>query len=615
MRTGTSGIGLALLLAFGPAATARADDRPIPVVELGPAVFHSAAPRRAPATRADLVMAPSRIPGGARHDFGPLSSRERGELKAPDRRGKIRRKLPAVKIGITRNLPEPVGFAGLPGELEPGGERVFAGGFLERRADGGFAWTAVFSSPGARGLRLYIPAALLPPGSRVYVYGGSEIHGPYDFTSGTRPEGFWTNTVFASQISLEVQVPDAAPAELARATLRIASVVHLESPGLSSPAVGGASVPPRASQTCFVDATCIDAAEFASITQARRAISQLTFVDTGLAYGCTGGLMNSTDGLFIPYVLTANHCFSTQAAATSLEAYWQYETATCNGPDPDENLFPRTLGSTLLSTGETSDFTLVQLSQAPPNDSVFLGWTTDDYSQAAGTTLYRLSHPIDLTTLLPRPQYYTEERISATPTPVSCTDAPQGNFIYEKDVVGGTGGGSSGSPAYLEDLKVVGQELGGCGTNVDDDCDVTANSTVDGAFRVTFPSVQQWLSPGTPATCTPNATTLCLNGGRFQVTTNYATAAGQSGAGMAVSLTSDSGYFWFFNSANIELVVKVLDACGLNPPHFWVFAGGLTNVQVTLDVLDTQTGAEKTYVNPLGTAFAPIQDTSAFSCP
>ena len=82
---------------------------------------------------------------------------------------------------------------------------------------------------------------------------------------------------------------------------------------------------------------------------------------------------------------------------------------------------------------------------------------------------------------------------------------------------------------------------------------------------------------------------------------------------MGVSLTGDSGYFWFFDAANIELVVKVLDACTLG--NFWVFAGGLTNVGVTLIVEDTQTGASKTYTNPIGTAFAPLQDTKAFSCP
>ncbi len=160
---------------------------------------------------------------------------------------------------------------------------------------------------------------------------------------------------------------------------------------------------------------------------------------------------------------------------------------------------------------------------------------------------------------------------------------------------------------------MVGQEYGECGSNQSDDCDVVNNDTVDGQFRVTYPSVAQWLSPGNPAACVTNPTTLCLNGGRFRVTVFYATPAGASGPGMGVSLTSDSGYFWFFDAANIELVVKVLDACTLG--NFWVFAGGLTNVGVTLIVEDTQTGASKTYNNAIGTPFAPLQDTKAFSCP
>lgn len=59
-----------------------------------------------------------------------------------------------------------------------------------------------------------------------------------------------------------------------------------------------------------------------------------------------------------------------------------------------------------------------------------------------------------------------------------------------------------------------------------------------------------------------------------------------------VQLTGDTGYFWFFNASNVELVVKVLDACHFG--RFWVFAGGLTNVDVDLTVTDTATGAVKT---------------------
>jgi hypothetical protein len=122
---------------------------------------------------------------------------------------------------------------------------------------------------------------------------------------------------------------------------------------------------------------------------------------------------------------------------------------------------------------------------------------------------------------------------------------------------------------------------------------------------------------GGSASCVPSPTTLCLNSGRFAVTASFRTANGQTGNATGVGLTTDSGYFWFFNPANIEVVVKVLNACTLNPPRYWVFAAGLTNVEVTLQVTDTRTGGSpQSYTNPLNTPFAPIQDTDAFAtCP
>ena len=115
--------------------------------------------------------------------------------------------------------------------------------------------------------------------------------------------------------------------------------------------------------------------------------------------------------------------------------------------------------------------------------------------------------------------------------------------------------------------------------------------------------------------CSPSATALCLNDARFRVRAVYRTAQGATGAGRAVPLTGDTGYFWFFNEQNVEVVVKVLDGCPVNN-HYWVFAAGLTNVEVTLSVEDTQTGSVSTYRNPLFTPFEPRQDTSAFTtCP
>lgn len=110
-------------------------------------------------------------------------------------------------------------------------------------------------------------------------------------------------------------------------------------------------------------------------------------------------------------------------------------------------------------------------------------------------------------------------------------------------------------------------------------------------------------------TCTGSSQLLCLNASRFRVNVNY--NATTSGAGTAVALTNDTGYFWFFSSGNVELVVKVVDGRSFNN-HFWVFAGGLTNVGVTITVTDTVTGQVRTYQNTNGVAFQPIQDTAAF---
>ena len=109
------------------------------------------------------------------------------------------------------------------------------------------------------------------------------------------------------------------------------------------------------------------------------------------------------------------------------------------------------------------------------------------------------------------------------------------------------------------------------------------------------------------ATCVPGPTDLCVNG-RFRVSLTWK-ANGNQGAGQAVPLTSDTGYFWFFGPSNVEVVVKVLDGRPLNG-HFWVFYGALTNVEYQMTVTDTQTGRTKTYTNPSG-RMASVGDTGA----
>jgi ELWxxDGT repeat protein len=111
-------------------------------------------------------------------------------------------------------------------------------------------------------------------------------------------------------------------------------------------------------------------------------------------------------------------------------------------------------------------------------------------------------------------------------------------------------------------------------------------------------------------TCVPGPDRLCLNDGRFSVQATWKDLSGHSGAGTAVGLTGDTGYFWFFDAANVEVVLKVLDGRPVNG-KFWVYYGALSNLEYTLTVTDTVTGKVKTYKNPPG-RYASAGDSSAF---
>lgn len=116
--------------------------------------------------------------------------------------------------------------------------------------------------------------------------------------------------------------------------------------------------------------------------------------------------------------------------------------------------------------------------------------------------------------------------------------------------------------------------------------------------------------------CRGGETTHCLSNGRFRVEATWSDFDNNTGNARAILASGDSGEFYFFTPDSSELLVKVLDACDSNFNSFWVFAAGLTNVEVTLKVTDTKSGQVKVYDNPLGADFLPVLDTQAFAtCP
>jgi hypothetical protein len=127
------------------------------------------------------------------------------------------------------------------------------------------------------------------------------------------------------------------------------------------------------------------------------------------------------------------------------------------------------------------------------------------------------------------------------------------------------------------------------------------------------PLIAERIDKAAAVPCQASAERLCLNDGRFAVEVAWKDFQNHTGKGKTVPLPgggSETGAFWFFDAANVELVVKALDGRAFNN-HFWLFYGALSNVEYTLTVTDTATGTIRTYRNPSG-RFASVADTSAF---
>ncbi|HEY2294729.1 MAG TPA: serine protease [Thermoanaerobaculia bacterium] len=509
--------------------------------------------------------------------------------------------LPA-RNGFARPLPAPKAVRFTADLLKRQPDKL-AGGALLVPPAGGMVWGTEVRVADAHRLRLHLANVHLPAGTRMWVYDGDGKE-EVAFEPGAVLSGdeLWTPSVAGPAIRFEVRLPEGAVEGQGFTIDKVLELFQLNADG--SPVLGADQT--KEDFSCARDAACYNNTALSVMDLFKHADAYLEFVDAGQGYSCSGSLLNDTDdATTIPYLLTAHHCFSTQAAASTLEAFFDYISTSCNGTAPALGSLPRTSGSTLLATGAATDFTFVRLPSLPPGRGL-LGVV--DAAVANGAQLYRLSHPLGIS------MGYSVTTLTTTgPT---CSDATRPNFLYSVRSLGGTFEGSSGSPDVRSDGKVVGQLTGACGptAQADEGCDA-ANYMVDGAMSGTFASIAQWLTPATttnPGPCVPGDTTLCLGaGGRFKVEATFDTGS-QQGQAQAVKLTDETGYLWFFSASNVELVVKVLDACSYNQ-RFWVFAGGLTNVQVTLTVTDTVKGTVKTYNNPQGTAFQPIQDTGAFA--
>ena len=497
-----------------------------------------------------------------------------------------------TRIGIQRALSEPQRVE-LTSQTAPAAGEILAhaGGLLAAQA-GKVVWGAGVRVEEGLRLRLHLSGVHLPAEARLWVYGsGGEMVGPFGSELRDPQGGLWTPSVFGPEIRLEVEVPRGATA---RFTVdRIAEIL---------PSALQTSLIVAADQACFLDGQCIDRGRFPGVDLVRKAIAHLEFPSDrpGFVNVCTGGLLNDTDTrTAIPYLLTAHHCVETQGEAAGLEAFFDYVRAGCTGAAPSLARLPRVSGSSLVATGESSDFSLLRLSKLPAG-RVLLGWSA--VPVANGTRLYRLSNPVNEDPPPSvHPQIFAETQTDSTLQALGTLPRPR--YLYARQIAGGMSGGSSGSPVVLANGQVVGQLLGAVGQEPAI-CDFQS-AIVDGAFSSSFPSLRPFLDPTTTTPCKPGPDTLCLLSNRFRVRVSWQNQFnGTSGVGRPIPRSNVTGFFSFGDPSNVELLVKILDFGG----QVKVFWGQLTNLRYNLEVTDTRTGQTQNYANTAGDCGGIDQD-------
>ena len=135
------------------------------------------------------------------------------------------------------------------------------------------------------------------------------------------------------------------------------------------------------------------------------------------------------------------------------------------------------------------------------------------------------------------------------------------------------------------------------------------------SFLKNEPTARAWFME-TAAACQADAATLCLNAAHsFAVTLSARDSrTGRTAAGMAIPQNDLFGYFSIpaltGNAGNPEVFVKILDGTSING-KYWVFYGVLTDLEITISVIETATGRAQTYTKAAGSACGGW-DTSAF---
>ena len=349
-------------------------------------------------------------------------------------------------------------------------------------------WRLKIHSPNAKSLNFGFSKFHLPENGVLRFYEGQTLSNKRIFTSKDNEthNQLWTPCFYSDEVVIELIVPQDKNDDL---ELQLSKVNH-DFVGFKNPAGG--------SGACNVDVMCNAEEGYPMIEDYRDAARSVGLMSlNGVAF-CSGFLINNTANDCTPYFITARHCGVNSGNAPSLVVYWNYENSFCRAVGSAQNAAPGNGDQSVFNTGAIwraafagSDMTLIEFDDpiAEEAEAYFAGWNRGNVVPTKGVAVH---HP-----------NAQEKRISFENNSLQRTGYLSTNSNSNGDHLrvvdwdlGTTEGGSSGSPLFDQNQRVVGQLHGGsagCGNDLSDWYGRIYNSWTGGLTSSS--RLSDWLDP------------------------------------------------------------------------------------------------------------------------
>ena len=333
-------------------------------------------------------------------------------------------------------------------------------------------WQLVVVCKNALTINLTFSQTVIPTGNELYVYNPSKDFILGKFSASHLYNGeLGTELVPGEMTIVEYFVPKGSSI----GNVNICTVTH----GYRTPnefllrAFGD-------SGACNVNVNCPEGTAW---IQQRNSVVMLVSGSNGF---CTGALINNTLNDGKPYVLTANHCYSNPATWIFR---FQWESTSCINPSTSPT-FQSLSGAVLRAQGTPSDFCLVEITGGLVNGSVpaaytpyFSGWDNTETISPSAACIHHPSGDIKKIAI-------ENNALISTSFGGSPSNSHWGVLSWD---LGVTEPGSSGSPLFNQNRRIIGQLHGGASVLSDEYGKVSVSWNPAGS--TTSGQLKHWLDP------------------------------------------------------------------------------------------------------------------------